>query len=394
MSSLIAAFDTIRDPLLIFLIVLFVGATFSVLWSLRFVHRLPDHFPAQENASPLPSVTVVIASRDDDSGIERTIKGLFNQQGVQLRVVLVDDRSTPHSASHLAQLAEDEPRLELIRIDHLPDGWLGKCHALHQGTKHLDSEWTLFCDGDAWMSDDLVLRAIHALENEGADHGCLVPADRGIRFTGKAMHLAMLAGFLGQAALANRDSKLGVVGVGAFNLVRTAAYQQIGRHEPLRLQIIDDAYLGLLLKRAGFKTRCYIGFPDLTVRWASTPLDYAKALEKNAFAMLGYRTWFAFALFIFGISLFALTFSAPWWGGKLGLAVIAAWYSSALGGVLTARRFGWSAWPSLLVPWFKPFGLYILLRSTWTTLKQGGVQWRDTFYPLSQLRKEEPLSLK
>jgi hypothetical protein len=30
---------------------------------------------------------------------------------------------------------------------------------------------------------------------------------------------------------------------------------------------------------------------------------------------------------------------------------------------------------------------YILLRSTYITLRQGGIVWRDTFYPLEELRR-------
>jgi hypothetical protein len=33
-----------------------------------------------------------------------------------------------------------------------------------------------------------------------------------------------------------------------------------------------------------------------------------------------------------------------------------------------------------------PVLLYAALNSTFVTLKQGGVRWRDTFYPLSELR--------
>jgi hypothetical protein len=30
---------------------------------------------------------------------------------------------------------------------------------------------------------------------------------------------------------------------------------------------------------------------------------------------------------------------------------------------------------------------YMLLRSTVVTLRQGGIVWRDTFYPLEELRR-------
>jgi hypothetical protein len=33
-----------------------------------------------------------------------------------------------------------------------------------------------------------------------------------------------------------------------------------------------------------------------------------------------------------------------------------------------------------------PLLLYSLLNSTWVTLRQGGVRWRDSLYPLESLR--------
>jgi len=33
-----------------------------------------------------------------------------------------------------------------------------------------------------------------------------------------------------------------------------------------------------------------------------------------------------------------------------------------------------------------PVFLYALVNSTWVTLRQGGIRWRDTFYALDALR--------
>ena len=37
-------------------------------------------------------------------------------------------------------------------------------------------------------------------------------------------------------------------------------------------------------------------------------------------------------------------------------------------------------------PLLFPFFQFILLNSTWKTLRQGGIRWRETFYPLETLR--------
>jgi hypothetical protein len=44
--------------------------------------------------------------------------------------------------------------------------------------------------------------------------------------------------------------------------------------------------------------------------------------------------------------------------------------------------------PALPVAAF--FDLWALRRSAWITLRQGGVRWRDTFYPLKVLRRGLP----
>jgi hypothetical protein len=47
------------------------------------------------------------------------------------------------------------------------------------------------------------------------------------------------------------------------------------------------------------------------------------------------------------------------------------------------------SWPlryAFGVPSMIPVFLYAVFRSTFVTLRQGGIRWRDTFYPLEQLR--------
>jgi hypothetical protein len=51
-----------------------------------------------------------------------------------------------------------------------------------------------------------------------------------------------------------------------------------------------------------------------------------------------------------------------------------------------ARRLGWPIVPALLAPPFYPVVMYAVVRSAVVTLRQGGIRWRDTFYPLAQLR--------
>jgi hypothetical protein len=54
--------------------------------------------------------------------------------------------------------------------------------------------------------------------------------------------------------------------------------------------------------------------------------------------------------------------------------------------MLHARRHRYSLLAGVLVPLTLPFPWLVLWNSTLVTLRQGGVRWRETFYPLAELR--------
>ena len=59
---------------------------------------------------------------------------------MELQLVVVDDRSTDRTGDILRRLADDDPRLCVVRVDELPGGWLGKCHACHVGAARATGE--------------------------------------------------------------------------------------------------------------------------------------------------------------------------------------------------------------------------------------------------------------
>ena len=50
--------------------------------------------------------------------------------------------------------------LRTLRVDRLPEGWLGKNHALYRGAEEAGGEWLLFTDADVRFSPDCLGDAI------------------------------------------------------------------------------------------------------------------------------------------------------------------------------------------------------------------------------------------
>jgi glycosyltransferase involved in cell wall biosynthesis len=372
------------------LAVLFLGMTILTLFHLRWVHRLPQ-------AGDLPSAlsgnnvrcSVILPARNEEARIEKTIRNLAAQREVDLEIIVVDDRSTDRTTPILRDLSREIPNLHVVRVDVLPEGWLGKCHACHLGASKATGEWLLFTDADCWLKADVLSRALRVATREQADHIVLTPGVAPESLAAAAWHLAFLITLADWVAGVNRDNPKTYLGMGAFNFVRAAAYRASGGYEALRLTVLDDVKLGFLLRRAGKRTRGFIGGDDVLCHWGSTLRNMIAVMEKNYFATVSYRTSIGLCAGLGGLLLWMLGLLAPFTGTPRGITAGLALYSLALPSVILARRLGWKLPCALVTPFIFLALFYAILNSLFVTLRQGGVRWRDTFYSLKTLREHE-----
>jgi glycosyltransferase involved in cell wall biosynthesis len=372
---------------------LFLAMTLAALWHLRWARRLPalevlttaagSALSSRENRV---SCSVVIAARDEEARIEETVRHLLAQREVEAEIIIVDDRSTDRTGEILRRLAKEDARVKLERVEILPDGWLGKCHACHVGASAATGDWILFTDADCWLKPDVIVRAARLAERDGADHVTISPGTVLKSPVTRAWHLLFLTSILSWFSGVNRDRPKSHIGIGAFNMVRAAAYRQCGGYEALRLTVVDDLKLGLLLVRAGKRTRAFLGVNDVECHWGATVWSMVKVMEKNYFAALEFRLGLVLTGSVAVVVVSAILVLGLMTGTAAGLAAGLSPLTLILPASILARRVGWS-WPcAIYVPFMFPVFLYALLNSTFVTLRQGGIRWRDTFYSLDALR--------
>ncbi len=357
------------------------------VWMLgRSLKRQSDRLP---DPALWPRVSVVVPARDEGHKIEAGLKSLLASDYPDFEIVAIDDRSRDETGAIMDRLAEGQSRLRVIHIVELPEGWLGKNHALQVGTQESTGEWVLFSDGDV-IHDPLTLRrAVRFAVAHEVDHLPLFPDIE----AGGMIEAAFVACF-GLIFAAGTQPYLiptrwprAYCGVGAYNLVRRSALNRAGGFEPIKLDILDDVKLGKMLKRSGSRCSILRAGDGLSIRWQSGAWACITGLEKNAFASANYSV----AQLLWMCGMISLVICGPVVGaifaGDARTGFVAAAVLSHFLYGLIAWLFGHSFW---LFPMLVPSGfafVFAFLRSGWITLRQGGVRWRDTFYPLEVLRR-------
>src|SRR5712692_7692481 len=370
-------------------------ASFWVFYGLHIAYgalRLPmikDIAPAAD--ADCPRTSILLAARDEEEKLPAALATLMEIDYPNLEVIAVDDRSQDSTGRILDEFAAAHPRLRIVHITELPKGWLGKPHALQNAYEASTGDWLLFTDSDVRFKPDVLRRAIALAKARNLDHLTLMGDVEMvgfwetvlITFFGMAFHMAT-----NPYRVANPNSRA-YIGIGAFQLLKRSAYEGSGTHRRLAMEVVDDMKLGKIVKQSGFRSEVAFAQDFVAVRWHAGLGNLIRGVTKNFFAVAGYNMVIAGAqiagLFALSVLPFAgLIFGQGWIRGFAAIAVfIAVCFQAGIAAVVMRV--------SPLYALTQPLGAmlmsYMILRSAFVTLKQGGIVWRDTFYPLDELKR-------
>ena len=340
-------------------------------------------------AGPLPRVSVVVPARNEERNIEEALKSLLAVDYDNLELLVVNDRSTDRTGEILDQLAATYPRLRVVHLTELPAGWLGKNHALQYGAASATGEWLLFTDADIVFESTALRRGIGYAIEQKLDHLAVGPMTHmpGWLLQSMVVTFCYLFSLFARPWNANDAKSTAHIGIGAFNLVRTEVFRQVGGMQPVAMRPDDDLKLGKLIKLAGHRQEFVNGRDMISVEWYPTVWDLVVGLEKNSFAALEYSVPAVLA----ATGVLLATHVWPF------LALLVTWgptrwvYLLVALGLLTAAA---KAAEEIRIPLNRAFGFplcvalfcFINWRSMWLTLRQRGIRWRDTHYGLAELR--------
>ena len=229
----------------------------------------------------MPRVSAIIPARNEEANVAACVRSLVAQGlGNDLEIIVADDGSEDRTPAIVGDLAAEHACVKLVSVPPLPEGWLGKSHALHIAVQHAQSEWLLFTDADTRHELRTLAAVVERAEREGLDLVSFSPRQETRTWWERAViprvfqELERLYPF----SRVNDPGDPLAAANGQYILIRRGAYQAVDGHQAVRNEVLEDVELARLVKRAGFRiwfgsgegvvrARMYRHLPDMLEGW-------------------------------------------------------------------------------------------------------------------------------
>lgn len=369
------------------------------LWlALRVVRALPvvADLPAPVR-DEWPRVSMIVPARNEGLHVEAALASKLSCGYPSLEVVAIDDRSDDDTGPIIDRAAATDPRVVAVHITELPEGWLGKVHAMARGLERVTGEWVLISDADVHVEPGALERIVAWAEAEKVDLVAVFPKMQpvGPLVDSALGAMTRVLPLSGRAWRANDDASSIGVGVGAFTLVRRALMVESGALEYARMEVADDVTIGAYLKQQhGARCRVLVGHGDVHLVFMESLGALARSSDKTG-SLLGFTWW---GPVIAGVVPFALDVAIPVAamaaGGPARAVGAAALAVATATHMLLGRHFACPVRGSLLWPVGQVIMGALTLRSGLLAWKDQGIYWRRTFYSRAALEAGKRLDVR
>jgi cellulose synthase/poly-beta-1,6-N-acetylglucosamine synthase-like glycosyltransferase len=251
----------------------------SMLTSFRLTPYL-DKFEKIKHATP--KVSVILPARNEEEFLAKCLDTLLDQDYPNYEIIVIDDSSTDSTGKIISEYAKQDPKIIPVSARSKPDGWMGKNWACMEGYPKATGELLLFTDADTKHAKNVISLAVSHLLSLNLDALTAIPKMVSIDFWTK-ITLPMISTFLHtrfSAVRVNDPSKKIGYFFGSFFIISRKTYEEVGTHESVKQEIIEDGALGKKVKDLGYKMRMVRGDHLIEAIWARDKSTLWNALKR------------------------------------------------------------------------------------------------------------------
>ncbi|MFB2892444.1 2'-O-glycosyltransferase CruG [Aerosakkonemataceae cyanobacterium BLCC-F50] len=270
------------------LLLLQVPATLILLSRLfKGPFRQPPLSPLSPTPDLVGAVSVVVPTLNEAKRISPCLAGLSRQSYEVREIIIVDSYSQDATPDLVKEIQKKDPRFRLINDDPLPEDWVGRPWALHNGFLYSceQSEWILGIDADTQPQPGLVASLVKTAEAQGYDLVSLSPQFI-LQYPGEwwlqpALLMTLLYRF--DPAGTNNQSPERVMANGQCFLCRRSVLAALGGYTSARSSFCDDVTLARYAAVQGYKVGFLDGAKVIKVRMyegmAQTWTEWGRSLD-------------------------------------------------------------------------------------------------------------------
>jgi glycosyltransferase involved in cell wall biosynthesis len=243
---------------------------------------------AVSGGAPDERITAIVPARDEEVTIEACVRSLARQAEIA-EIFVVNDHSTDCTSEIVQGLAKEFRKVQLLEAREIPAGWLGKNHAVWEGAKRASSRWLLFTDADAELLDGAAAQALRIAGETGAVLVSFSPEQVTEAWYEKALIpfvYSRLANHFSYDAVNNADSKTAAAN-GQFLMIREDVYDEIGGHESVAGEVLEDVALAKRVKAARYRIWFGSGLGVVRVRMYRSFDEMWEGWKKNLYLLVG-----------------------------------------------------------------------------------------------------------
>jgi glycosyltransferase involved in cell wall biosynthesis len=259
----------------------------AALPALLFVRNLPlfRRVSTQTNDSSDIGLSILIPARNEESGIEQSLRSILANSFHNFEILVLDDASTDQTARIVQRMAELDPRIRLLSSAELPTGWNGKQHACWQLAQAATRDIFLFLDADVRLSADALVRIANECQQSPRDLLSGFPFQVTVSVTEQLllpmMHVILLGYLPLDQMRTSRKPEFGA-GCGQLFIANREAYFKSGGHASIRSSRHDGLKLPRAFRSAQLLTDVFDASDIATCRMYHSASQVVHGLLKNA----------------------------------------------------------------------------------------------------------------
>ncbi|MEX2435839.1 MAG: glycosyltransferase family 2 protein [Balneolaceae bacterium] len=270
----------------------------SILFLRNRFDLTPLHLHSRSESTE-PKISVCIPARNEEMNIGTLLDSVVRQEWNNYEILVLDDQSSDKTPEILKKALASYPQLlTVINGKPKPAGWLGKPWACHQLGKAASGDILLFLDADTTLKPMALKGVSLSMADYNLDMLTVWPVQKLDSFWEKVVIPLIYYALVTllpviyvyrkprwvPSFLERKIRPKFAAACGQCIAFTRKAYEEIGGHESVKNQVVEDVELARIARRKNLTLRMFTGINSVSCRMYRSEKEMFEGLRKNFLA--------------------------------------------------------------------------------------------------------------